>query len=271
MNRAEKNLLASLRNRVQSNSEEPLRNIKNALGSIGKMNGNPLTKNELSITTDVFFCDPTNPAVLLPPAAVPPPNFGTTLPIYYFGLTDMYGAYQKARFINPLNPVWYILANGFINYDFRIATAVAVPVAFLNICNDGDYVIVYDQNVGGIPIMAMVRIRCQNVAYSTLVHSLMSDIIYINTIRYNVGAASILQFTHSLNISYLSTFGKIQGDTIDPRLYVLPTSPQQTISDIPIKSPFDKSMIIGTQIDFTCQHFTFILFVEKIEVLTKRL
>jgi hypothetical protein len=266
MKRSEKSLLNSLRNIQPTNSEETLRNVKNSLGSLGKAVGNPLTKNELSITTDVYYCDVAL-HVLIAPAALPLANQNSPIPVWYFGLTDMYGAYQKARFLAPLDNVsWFYLNSGFWNYNLFAGIDASVLIAGVN---DGDYLVQYVCMTNG-NLRAVIRISCQNVAYATLVHSLMSDIIFLNTIRYSLVLANILQFANSLKIGHLSTFGKLNIDTIDPRLYILPTSPQQTISDIPVKIPIDKSIIIATFIEITCQHFNFILFVEKIEVLTKR-
>jgi hypothetical protein len=271
MKRSEKSLLSSLRNSQPTNSEEPLRNVKNSLGSLSKAVGNPLTKNELSINTDVFFYD-VAAAIFLAPAAVPATH-QLPLPVWYFGLTDVYSGYSKAQFIEPNNlqgNSWGLLFQGFWQYNIF----AGLPGLMILLMQPGDYIMRYASNVpAGVlnpNIDAYVRIRCENIAYATLVHSLMSDIIFLNTIRFSVAMAAILQFARSIKIAHLSTFGKLNIDTIDPRLFILPTEPQQNIADLPVKIPIDKSIIITTQIDFVCQHFNFILFVEKIEVLTKR-
>lgn len=271
MKRSEKSLLNSLRNIQPTNSEEPLKNIKNSLGSLSKAVGNPLTKNELSINTDVFFYDVAG-GVFIAPAAVPA-AFQLPLPVRYFGLTDVYAGYSKANFIEPITPggfFWNLALHGFWNYN----VFAGLPALMTLLMRDGDYIMRYHTEVpGGFlnpNLDAFVLVRCQNIAYASLVHSLMSDIIFLNTIRFSVAMAAILQFARSIKIAHLSTFGKLNIDTIDPRLYILPTEPQQNIADLPVKIPIDKSIIITTQIDITCQHFNFILFVEKIEVLTKR-
>jgi hypothetical protein len=254
MKRSEKLLLDNLRNKKAINTEEPLKNVKNSLGKIGQLVGNPLTKNEISINVDVFFCDNAL-HVIIAPAAIPVAN-QRPMPLYLFGLTDMYGNYVKSWPLTLSDPVWANpMQTGFVGYNLNAAPIDAILMLQLQ---NGDYVIFWQINVN---TQALIRVRCENIAYSTLVHSLMSDIIYINTIRYNVLAAAILQYTHSLKLASLSTFGKLAVDSIDPRLFILPTSPQQNIADIPIKSPFDKTMIIATAIDFTCQHISFILFV----------
>lgn len=269
-----RNLLETLRNKQPVNSEEMLTNVRSSLGSLGQAVGNPLTKNEISISVDVIFFDTTAvPAAIIVPAALPA-GAQTELPFYLFGLTDMYSGYNKARFLEPLNPAWGVVgpvASGFWQYNlFAVLPFIgAIPNNLYNFFAPGDYIIHY-RFFGGVNFQAVIVIHCDNIAYASLLFSLMSDIIYIDTIRYFVNAAAILQFTRSLNIATLSTFGKLNVDSIDPRLYVLPTSPQQTIADLPLKIPFDKRCMIGSQIDFTCQHIDFIFFVKNIEVLTKR-
>lgn len=259
MKSSRRSLLDTLKNKRSVNSEEIFANVKQALGSLANIAGNPLTKSEFSLNIDVFFC---NPAlnVLIAPAAVPAVN-QTPLPVYFFGTNDMYNAYQKARFFAPINPNWFLAGSGFAGYNYN---GVAINISFALLVEDGDYILHYAPQVGGANLAAMVRVRCENTGYSSIVHGLMRDTIVINTIRYSVTAASILQFNHPLIFTHIALLGKIASDTVDPRLFTLPTSPQQAIADIPIKIPFDNKMLIATQIDFNCQHFNWIVFSEII-------
>lgn len=267
MKTARRKLFETLQGRQPVNSEEPLKNIRQSLGTLGNAVGNPLTKSEATIHVDVFFIDTSIPAIIAP-AAIPAAS-QTSLSYYLFGLNDIYGAYQKSRFLEPLNMNWRFLEAGFWNYNIFVLNPLlgAIPAGL--IINPGDYVLHYVSMAVG-NFQAVIRIHCENVAYSTLVHSLMSDILYVNSIRCIVNAASILQYTHSIKLATLSTLGKLSVDTVDPRLYILPTSPQQTIADIPLKIPFDKRSIMTNSMDFTCQNLTYIFFVQNIEVLTKR-
>lgn len=256
MKAARRKLLDTLKGKQSVNSEEQFRNIKTSLGSLAHVPGNPLTKSEFSINVDVFFVDVAAHAIVAP--ALVPAAAQTPLPVYFFGTNDMYSAYHTARFFAPINPNWGLTGSGFWNYNYN---GIGIDAVLQLILEDGDYILYYAPAAGG-NIRAMVRIRCENVPYSSLVHSLMRDTIIINTIRFSTPLASILQYTHPLTFTHVSLLGKIASDTIDPRLYILPTNPQQTISDIPIKLPFDNKMIVSTQIDFTCQHFNWILFTE---------
>lgn len=267
MKTARRNLLDTMNGRTSLNDEAPLNNLKTSLGNIKSIVGNPLTKSETTIHVDIFFINTALPAIIAP-AAIPAPG-QVPLSYYLFGLNDSYGAYQKSRFLEPLNLNWGFVEAGFWNYNLFVLTPIvgAIPVGL--VLNDGDYILHYAY-LGAGNFQAIIRIHCDNVAYSTLVHSLMSDIIYINSVRAIVNVASILQYIHSIKLATLSSLGKLVVDTIDPRLYILPTSPQQTISDIPFKIPCDKRFIFTNSLDFTCQNITYIFFVENIDVLTKR-
>jgi hypothetical protein len=267
MKQSQRDLLTNLRGRTINRSEEFLGNIKQSLGALRHVAGNPLTKNEIAVSIDIRYAD-TNLHVLLPPAALPAGCLNSTLPAYMFGLSDMYGNYTKTRSIVKLDTVnWNFASSGFWNYNF---TGAVDAVIQLNLdLRDGDYLLVYT-SAAVATVQAVIRIRCQNIAYATLVHSLMSDIIFLNTIRYVVRIADILQFTHPLFISHLSTFGNLSIDSLDPRMYVTNIMPQQQIADIPVSIPIDKSIAISLQINPTCQRLDFLMFVNKVEVLTKR-
>jgi len=269
---SEQSLLNNLRGTGDANSEKPLENIKNSLGSLRRVAGNPLTKNEISIITDVLFFDVATNSVILPAAV--PAAFQQPVPVWYFGLTDMYSSYPNAHNIEPgitEGQHWALAVQGF--WQYNLFAGVPAPVFIQLQLRPGEYIIRYVTNVPpGLlnpNIDCYIRIRCDSIGYSTLVHSLMSNIMFLDILRINVNAASILQFIHPLKIGHLSVFGKLTVDSIDPRMYILNTSPQQNISDIPLKIPIEKSIIFTTQIDFSCQYIKFILFVEEVKSLTK--
>jgi hypothetical protein len=117
---------------------------------------------------------------------------------------------------------------------------------------------------------AEVIIHCNNVAFGTFLNSFVSDLITINTIRYIVPIANVNQFINPIKFGYQTLFGKTYTDDIDPRNYITSRDFQQQIADIPINLPIDKAVMVGTQINFDCQTFDMILFVEKVEPLTHK-
>ena len=92
--------------------------------------------------------------------------------------------------------------------------------------------------------------------------------ITISQIRYFV--PNINQFVNPVFFGYQTLFGKTTFDSLDPRMYILSTSMQQAICDIPLNLPIDKNLMIGMQIDVFCQAINWVLFVEKVEPLTHK-
>lgn len=256
MKRYERELFNSL-NREDTTGEEPLKNIKNSLGSLRYVKGNPLFKSEVTIQIDTFF---TIGGAMVAPAALPA-GLQTQLPVYLFGLNDAFSGYQKSNFFVPVINPWLIVSLGFWQYNLFVVDLPGIPVPFLLQLQPGDFIMYFWD--GGAVNRGMVRIRCNNVAYSTLVNSLMSDIIIVEKMRFFVPAAVIQQFENPLIFVRQSIFGKITTDSIDPRLFILPTDIQNNISDIPINIPIDKTLILGFQQNIFCQSITIVMFVSE--------
>lgn len=142
----------------------------------------------------------------------------------------------------------------------------------------GDLVQVYNfidrnaVNFGGFPAIdlytAEIIVHCNNIAYGTFLNSFVSDLITINTIRYIVPIANINQFVNPLIFFYQSLFGKTNVNSVDPRMFITSKDFQQQISDIPVNLPIDKKLSLAVAVDFNCQNFNMILFVESVQSLT---
>ena len=258
------------------NEDEPLKNVKNSMGSLSQIVGNPLFKAEISLNIDVFFYDALG-AVIIAPAALPL-ALQTSLPVTLFGLTDFFGAFNKSRLIVPLQNGWILsgiglapfgiapVDIGIAGYNFSFAL---FPPFLLPVMNNGDLYLFYSDN-GLHQFNAIVRVQCNAVSYGTFLHSFSSDLITVNQIRYIVPVANINQFINPLVFGYQTLFGKLSTDSVDPRNYQLPTDFQNQISDIPIKFPIDKNLMLCTNIDIFCQFITMTFFVNKVEPLTHK-
>lgn len=245
-------------------NEEPLANVKNALGSIAYAKGNPLTKTEITLLIDLFFYDVIGGGWILAPAL--PPALQTSLPTYIFGLTDYYGGYLKLRNLVPSIGGWNNLVafgTSMGIYGYNLLPVIAPAFGILEM---GDMFMQF-VSPGGL-FFGFVRVRCQNVSYGTFLNSFVSDLITINTIRYIVPGANVNQFVNPLIFGYQSLFGKVTTDSIDPRLFITPKDFQQQIADIPVNLPIDKNMMLGFQTSVFCQNSSWVLFVEKVEPLT---
>lgn len=255
----QRELLGELKNSKRFTGEDaPLKNVLDNMGELRAVEGNPLFRAEITINVTVQYFDGAwNP---LAPAALPA-NEQTDLPFYLFGLTDFYGGYPTCRLLYappaPWIPNQYVI-NGHMGIVFP-AVVQTVP---------GDMVFAYDDPATAN--MALIVIHCTNVAYGTFLNSFVSDLIKVNQIRYIVPVANIFQLANTLTFGYQTLFGRLKTDSVDPRMYQVPTDFQNQISDIPLAFPIDKNLFIANNITFGCQFMTFVFFVSKIEPLTLR-
>ena len=268
MKKFERNLLDDLKG--DSVKNVPLKEVRNALGAVANVVGNPLFKAEISIQVDTFFIDAAGPVQIAWPGL--PIGLQTALPVYLLGLTDYYGGYAKSHQILPPQLGWFLsdtigifgssswIGGGFIPAPFYLANAQA-----------GDLWLSFQDTPGaGLAFKALVRIRCNNVSYGTFLNSFVSDLITVNTIRMFVPAANILQLTNPLIFGVQSLFGKLSTDSIDPRMFQTPDDFQNQISDIPVNIPINKDLMLCFNINIDCVHEELIFFVNKVEPLTNR-
>ena len=263
----EQRLLNHLRS--EHKPEGILSDVRASMGELAYVKGNPLTKTEIMLKIDVFYYGGAPAGFILPLAL--PAVLQISLPCYLLGLTDSYGGYLKSTIINPIRNPWMLATMGvgisFLgiwNYNINTPPLVALFPLFIS----GDLVLIFYSAVGGVNYFGIVRVRCSNVAYGTFLHSFVSDLITISTLRYSVPIANINQFVNPLIFGYQTLFGKITTNTVDPRMYITPKDFQQQVCDIPIHLPIDKALMLGFQIEFNCVNSTMILFVEKVEPLT---
>jgi hypothetical protein len=267
MRHYEKTLLSHLQEDNSQGKNDPLADVKNAMGEIAYSAGNPLTKTEITLNISVRFFDAANNPVL-PPAL--PVNLQTSVPIYLFGLTDFYGSYFKSNIINPGQGGWDLATTnlppmGIVGRDRSLVTLSRDDYVF------GDLYLVVEGNLF-LPnyTFAEIRVHCANVAYGTFLNSFVSDLITINTLRYIVPIANINQFVNPFIFGYQTLFGKTSIDSIDPRMYITSTDFQQQICDIPINLPIDKAALLTYQMNYDCGDSSILLFVEKVEPLTHK-
>jgi hypothetical protein len=252
---------------------DPLSDIKNEMGELARLNGNPLFSAEIHLRVNIHYIDAVAGIEIAPLAL--PQILQVPVPVHLFGLTDLHGGFHNCEKLNKIpliiggwtNEVLFALNNGIWNTEIEGFAPVmnAIP-------QRGDFVSIYWVNDPLLlPFTAywmLLIIHCTNVAYGTLLNSFVSDLIRVNRIRYILNPADIEQFNNPLSFGYQSLLGKFVVNNIDPKLYQLPTEFQNNISDIKINFPIDKKLIISTMINFGVQELNFIFFIEKIEPLT---
>lgn len=258
----------------KSKPDELLKNTREGLGSIAYVEGNPLTKTEISINVDTWFVAIGGGApIIIAPAALPA-ALQTQIPVYLLSLMDYFGGFNRLHSICPVGGGWFP-DNGdtigiFGSGDFNAGGFLPLGFLAANAMQGDMFLGYYDVAVGVPAFKAIIRIRCNNVSYGTFIKSFVSDLITISVLRYVVALADINQFLNPIIFGYQTLFGKVFTDSVDPRMYVKPDDFQEQISDIPINLPIDKAILIGTQISTFCQHFSWTLFVSKVEPLTHK-
>jgi len=256
MNKVEKQLLKDLKEPYHK--QGILSDIKDKMGAIAYVLGNPHFKAEIQITVNKTY-DTGGVEVL--PAALNP-ALQTQMPVYLLGLTDWQGGYLRSRQMLGLNQNWYLNA---INLIINI-----VPVFPFNLMSIGDINIIFTDTLG-LWTTCNIWIHCNNVAYGTFLNSFASDLITLNMIRYGVPIISVNQLINPLIFGYQTLFGRLATESIDPRMYITNQTFQQQIADIPINLPIDKNLMLNTQMEYDCQQITFNLAVNKVEPLTHKI
>jgi hypothetical protein len=267
MNKYEKDLLNDLD--YVSNLDEPLSNIKNEIGYISQIVGNPKFKAEINIQIRHVYLDLwAAPGNELIPFALVPAQLQVPLPIYLFGLTDFYGGFARSVLLTP--PVLPFAFNPFVPVSigiYQYTTAVPGLAVTNNLVSRGDLIIYLEDNTG--QYACMVYIHCPNISYGTFLNSFVSDFIRVNRIRY-FALPNINQLINPLVFYYQTLFGKIKSDSVDPRTYQTSFEFQNNISDIPISFPIDKNLFINFYCEWDCEIIDLVLFVNKIDPLTLR-
>lgn len=264
MKAARRKLLDTLKGKQPVNSEEPFKNIKNALGSLANVKGNPLTKAEVRLQVSLRYYNPGAPAVVLPAAL--PAAMQTRLPVYLFGLTDSWGSYNNLVSLLPPFAPWNKPRYGVNDCspagiwgqtsEFS-GGALAITGDW---CDWGDGL----QSYFNFPNYAGVIIHCNNVAYGTFLNNFTSDTIYLSKIRFFIPLANINQLDNPIFFSYQSQFGSKAIDSIDLKMYGLSTNMQPNIIDLPVNMPVDKNFSMGFYQNFDCTDLSMILFIEKV-------
>jgi hypothetical protein len=264
MKASERDLLTKLRT---LKVHDPVENVRNSLGAVKHVVGNPMMKAEIQISITSHFFNLGGVPIEILPAALPA-ALQTSLPIFLLGLTDFYSGYLRFRNILPIIGTWFyafvpgVNDIGIWGYN-KIGGIIPVPIL-------GDMILSFQAVVAGVIYEADIIIHCNNVAYGTFLNSFVSDLITINRLRYMVPIANINQFINPLIFANQTLFGKTDSDSIDPRLYIVPTQFQQQIADIPLNLPITKSVMLGFQLDVFCQQVNLVMFVNKVEPLTHR-
>jgi hypothetical protein len=227
--------------------------------------GNPIFKAEISIVVSVRYYS--QAVVGTPVAAVPAAGQQNPLPVYLFGAVDYMSNYARARQVVPGGGGWTYADAKFINvgsgevdYNPLPHAAAGVDYAsgtiFNNLGVNGDLLMIvpmagFVAGAAATTHAAEILIHCNNVGYTSLLASLLSDTVVFNMIRYVVPAAAVAQFGQQITLLKQSIFGNTGNDSLDPNTFITPGTFQPQIADMPLTLTVDKNFGFATQMMYT--------------------
>jgi len=195
------------------------------------------------------------------------------LGFFLFGNIDFSGGYKKARASAPLtnwaynNP--FTFGNGYPSTQYGVLDATAQAVLQV-----GDVVIPHYVSNGGVTYVALVIVRCTNVAYATLLAASNSDSFVLNKVRYiqnDTSAAGLAQYANAINWIKLSLFGKADTDSITPNSQKQPNQFQAGIVDVDILKAITKEIAFWSYINYDATDLQWSIYVKTINKLPSSL
>lgn len=190
------------------------------------------------------------------------------LPVFLFGHADFAAGYTKMQAQYPLVGWNYGIPgvygkDYFTPYGFDATVAADLQL--------GDLVIPYTSALPGTgtTTLALVIVRCTQVAYGALLQSISSDRFVMNMIRYVLpDLTQLAQYSQQVGVYYQSLFGKFDSDTLSPNSYKLPSQLQNGIIDIPLKRGIAKQDALATYVNYTCVEIDLSFFVYSVDKVT---
>lgn len=279
MRHSDRALLNSLRNNVDAfernnaDGDAPMTSVGMQVMS-GK--GNPSFDAQFDLQILIKYFTVSAGAFTLRTAAYMLTNaatLATTLAFFVFGQSDFAGGYKKIQSQFPLT-LW--------SYGSPFVYGKDNPWAYVNsVCTDldataiaqlqaGDLVLPITATVSSVNYVALVIIRCTNVAYGTLLASTNSDSFVLNRIRYiqnDTSAAGLLQYNNAVYWFKQSLFGKFDQDSITPNSQKPPDQYQAGIIDIGMLKSITKEIAFGSYINYDAVSIQWSIFVKTVNKL----
>ena len=190
------------------------------------------------------------------------------LPVFLFGHADFSAGFAKMKLQYPIVN-WTYGIPGIVGKDYFSPYAFDINVeADLQL---GDMVMPFTSALpgAGTTTLALVIVRCTQVAYGALLQSISSDRFVMNMIRYVLPDLTQLgQYSQQLGVYYQSLFGKFDSDTLSPNSYKKPEQLQNGIIDIPLKRGIAKQDCLASYIIYTNVETDLSFFVYSVDKVT---
>lgn len=192
-----------------------------------------------------------------------------TLPVFLFGNSDFAGGFKNAQGNFPLSGWSYTNNHPFIfgrdSAECSFGALDATATANLQV---GDLVIPVTASPSGTDTLALIVVRCPQVAYGKLLDAINSDVFWINNIRYIISdSTQYAQFDNSIKILTQSLFGLAKQNDVSPNAYKVPEQFQNGIIDIPVQKGIDKNQLFGMYVNYTAVSLQWSVFVRQVDKL----
>ncbi len=190
------------------------------------------------------------------------------LPVFLFGHADFAAGYAKMMQNYPISG-WVYGFPGVYGKDYFTPYAFTATVT-ANLIN-GDVVLPFTSPApgGGTTTLALVVIRCTQVAYASLLESISSDRFSMNMLRYVLpDLTQLAQYAQQIGVYYQSLFGKFDSDSLSPISFKNPMQQQNGIIDIGLAKGFGKEDILATYIIYTNVETDLSFFVNAVNKLS---
>jgi hypothetical protein len=196
------------------------------------------------------------------------PSLKNKLPFFLFGNADFLAGFAKMKQNYPVTN-WVYGIPGIYGKDYF--TPYAFDATVKADLQDGDLVFPFTSAApgAGTTTLALMIVRCSQVAYGALLNSISSDRFVMNMIRYTLPDLSQLaQYQQKVGIYYQSLFGKFDSDSLSPNSYKKPEQLQNGIIDIPLKRGIAKQDVIASYNIYTNVEIDLSIFVYSVDKLT---
>jgi len=228
-----------------------------------KTKGNPTFSAQFDINFIKLYFTLTGGAYTQIAAAGLNAGLKNSLPHFLFGLSDYKAGFAKLRNSFPVVG-WAYGRPGIYGKDSF--DEYAFDAAITANLQQGDMVVPFTSALpgAGTTSLALCIIRCTQVAYGTLLESLVSDRFVMNMIRYVVAdstAAQLAQYANNIGMFNQSLFGKFDSDFISPNSFKKPEQQQSNLIDIPLKKGINKEVALALSSNYDVVGYTWSTFV----------
>jgi|WetSurMetagenome_2_1015567.scaffolds.fasta_scaffold02016_11 hypothetical protein len=279
MTDSEMQLLQKLNSNVDSfesyfedEADRPVITTSQTKTSVGKSKGNPSYSAQFDVSVFKKYFTVVTATGVYTAVAASAINAGlkNSLPVFLFGQSDFKAGYANLKKIYPVNSNW-VAGKPFIYGAGTSEVTPAMDVTVLAQLIQGDMVFPFTSALpgAGTTSLALVIVRCTQVAYGTLLESLSSDRFVLNMVRYVIPDVTLIaQYSNQIGIFRQSLFGRGTTDYLSPNSSKKPEQQQSGIIDIPLKKGFDKESALGMYTNYDAIELSWSIFVWSVKKMT---